>query len=306
MKKIIILTAILLANQAFAQWALSTINKYENFNHVQFLTDKVGYTDGYGKILKTQDGGASWDTIYSDKNTTIVDVFFINENMGFFSSEKGGNTFLNKTKDGGKSWKSYPASTAGKIYFTNELTQHLASGDNHGGVFKSKDGGLTTGGMVQKFRGHAIGNFFFVNENVGYLAGWSPGYILKTINGGKTWSDLEVPQGEFLDIYFPSLQVGYTSGLFGKITKTTDEGKTWTELNTGLSDQITLYSITCTDNNTCYAVGDAGTVIKTSDGGSNWELQPTGTTEKLNSISIKNNVCYIVGDAGVFLKGTVK
>src|SRR5688572_20154474 len=100
MKKIAIITAILLANQAFAQWTLSYINKYENFNHIQFLSGKVGYTDGYGKLLKTQDGGTSWDTVYNDKETTIVDVHFINENMGFFSSEKRGNTFLNKTKDG--------------------------------------------------------------------------------------------------------------------------------------------------------------------------------------------------------------
>lgn len=113
---------------------------------------------------------------------------------------------------------------------------------------------------------------------------------------------MDPPEGEYLDVYFPTENTGYIAGLFGKIMKTTDKGETWTELNTGLSDQITLYSIACTNENTCYAVGDKGTIIKTTDGGATWKTEKSGTLEKLNEISIRENTCFVAGDAGVFLR----
>jgi photosystem II stability/assembly factor-like uncharacterized protein len=305
MKKIAFLAAILLANEAFSQWTLSSINKDENHNNVTLLSDKIAFTDGYGKILRTTNGGKSWETVYSEAGATVVDLFFVNEKTGAFNVEQGDKTFLKKTQDGGKTWETLPAPASGKIYYTNPSTQILATFGHHGGVFKSTDGGVNFGQKTHG-HGHSVGDLFFVTPDVGYLTGWFHGFILKTTDGGETWPHLDAPKGEFLDVHFPSLNVGYTAGLFGKVWKTTDSGATWTELNTGLPDEITLYALACADEQTCYAVGDAGTIIKTVDGGTTWQVEKTGTKEKLNDISIKDKTCFVVGDAGVFLKGKVK
>jgi photosystem II stability/assembly factor-like uncharacterized protein len=306
MKKIAFLAVIFWTNGAFSQWTMSRINENENHNNVSLLSNKIAFMDSYGKIMKTSDGGLTWSTVYSDAGSTIVDLFFINGKTGYFNVEKGTSTFLKKTKDGGKTWSSSAAPASGKIYFTNPSTQILATFGHDGGVFKSTDGGITFGNQKTHSHGHSIGDIFFVTPNEGYLTGWFPdGYIIKTMDGGETWMHVNVPKGDFLDVYFPSLNVGYTTGLFGKVWKTTDRGTTWTELNTGLSAQITLYAIACSNENTCYAVGDEGTIIKTIDGGLNWKVQKTGTKVKLNDISIKGKTCLVVGDAGVVLKSKI-
>jgi photosystem II stability/assembly factor-like uncharacterized protein len=302
MKKYTLLAAMLVvAAVTKAQWMPQHVEYCDRFNHVIFVDDKTGFIDGPGRVLKTTDAGFTWEEIYKEENVTIVDISFLSDQIGFIAAEREGKPFIARTSNGGKDWiVKNLAIDAGKMIFLSPDEGLMAS--EHGMVFHTESSG--------KLWMHAgvhnnvsTGDFCFINNKVGYFAGWYNGSIIKTTDGGMTWNSLEVT-GDFLDIYFPSLSTGYTAGLFGSVTKTEDEGVTWRTLTTGLPKEINLYAMHCVDNNTCYAVGDNGTLIRTTDGGEHWAIQETNTTQKLNGITCTGRDCYIVGDGGIVLKAT--
>lgn len=290
---------LLYATVSMAQWLPLNVEYNDRYNHVIFVNDKTGFIDGPGKVLKTSDAGMSWQTIYDDAAVSIVDISFLSDQIGFIAAEREGKPFISKTINGGKKWDSYDLDMdAGKMIFTTPEIGHMAS--THGMILRTDDGGhmwMHSG----EHENVSTGDFCFLNENVGYFAGWYNGSIVKTIDGGMTWQSLHMT-GDFLDIYFPTEKIGYTAGLFGGVMKTEDEGITWRPMETGLPKEVNLFSIHCTDENTCFAVGDNGTLINTTDGGEHWELQQTGTAQKLNAITCNGGNCYIVGDSGIVLK----
>ena len=302
MKKYTLFAAFLVyAVISKAQWMPQTVEHCDRLNHVIFVNDKTGFTDGPGRVLKTTDGGFSWQEVYSEANVSIVDISFLSEQVGFIAAEREGKPFIARTNNGGKDWTIKDLSIdAGKMIFLSADEGLMAS--EHGMVFHTENSGKQWmhAGVHDNV---STGDFCFINNKIGYFAGWYNGSIIKTVDGGMTWQSLHVT-GDFLDIYFPSKTTGYTAGLFGSITKTEDEGVTWKTLNTGLPKEINLYSIYCTDNNTCYAVGDNGTMIKTIDGGEHWAIQETNTSQKLNAITCNDHDCYVVGDGGIVLKAS--
>jgi len=122
---------------------------------------------------------------------------------------------------------------------------------------------------------------------VGYVAGGGP--ILKTINGGESWTALSSgTTNGFSSVFFPDPNKGYAVGTrnignmgYATIIKTTDAGASWDVLN--YVPGFGLISVYFTDANTGYAVGMIGTIIKTEDGG-----VPVGTGEnKSVSLTLK-------------------
>jgi hypothetical protein len=62
----------------------------------------VGY---YGTILKTYDGGSSWEIMNSGTNERLIAVYFVNAFTGYIA---GGWGTLLKSSDGGKNWHPLP------------------------------------------------------------------------------------------------------------------------------------------------------------------------------------------------------
>ena len=77
--------------------------------------------------------------------------------------------------------------------------------------------------------------------------------------------------------------------------------ETWTVQTSGTKANLT--SISCTDANTCYAVGDSGVILKTTNGGTAWVKLASGVTGNLSSIQFVNaNTGYAVGAGGKILR----
>ncbi len=75
----------------------------------------------------------------------------------------------------------------------------------------------------------------------------------------------------------------------------------WTPLTT--IPQVNLLSISFTDANTGYAVGDTGTIFKTNDAGTTWIDIPSGKSNSLSSVFFINaNTGFVVGDNGTIQK----
>jgi photosystem II stability/assembly factor-like uncharacterized protein len=126
--------------------------------------------------------------------------------------------------------------------------------------------------------------------------------IIKTINGGSTWTILSSGLDKCLSsVYFTDANTGYAVGENGSIIKTINGGTTWTVLSSGTTNW--LNSVYFTDNNAGYVVGSEGNILKTMNGGAIWSTLPSGTYEDFFSVFFTDaNTGYIVSSGGTILK----
>jgi len=71
-----------------------------------FINDTVGYLCGWynGTLVKTKNGGATWQTIDTTYTLQCFDVYFSDENSGYMVDNSGGTYVIKKTTNGGATW----------------------------------------------------------------------------------------------------------------------------------------------------------------------------------------------------------
>ena len=218
---------------------------------------------------------------------------------------------LRKTIDGGVTWKTFP------ITFSPTLPDYP---------------GVNTVEVRN--------NLQMLNENVGYCAGelntnlGSQGMILKTNNGGISWTGTPIPVTNLpiQCIYFTNETTGYFAA--DDIYKTTNSGATWSKVMTlGGSIVQTIYFLNETTGFACasnkifkttnaglnwekidlpggvrpssmrfisntagfFTTETNGRIYGTTDGGANWNLLYSEMNTRLTSISVINNVIVVGG-----------
>jgi photosystem II stability/assembly factor-like uncharacterized protein len=119
--------------------------------------------------------------------------------------------------------------------------------------------------------------------------------ILKTTNGGTTWTPVTGSYWYLRDICFTSTTVGYAVGGSGNILlQTTDGGTTWTK-NTSIP--YDLYSISFADANTGWVCGSG--IYKTTNAGSTWSKQTMDYDDRVLSVCfLDKNKGYAAGVGG--------
>ena len=125
------------------------------------------------------------------------------------------------------------------------------------------------------------------------------GTILKTIDGGESWTVLSSGTTNHLtSVYFLNSTTGFAVGGGGTILKTTDGGIIWTSISSGTSGE--LLSVFFPDSNTGY-VGGFG-ILKTIDGGSSWTSLSSASNYDVHSIYFTDaNIGYAVC-GGIIIK----
>jgi photosystem II stability/assembly factor-like uncharacterized protein len=139
------------------------------------------------------------------------------------------------------------------------------------------------------------------DASTGTIVGYG-GTILRTTNGGTTWTSQTSGTSEILvGVCMTGLNEAIVVGLNGIILRTTDGGATWVTRPGGTS-QI-LIGVSMSDANTGAIVGWGGTILRTIDGGSTWTSQTSGTAEHLYGVSFANeNIGTVVGLSGLVLR----
>jgi photosystem II stability/assembly factor-like uncharacterized protein len=156
-------------------------------------------------------------------------------------------------------------------------------------------------------QGNGLYSVYFTSVNTGYAVGLS-GTILKTVDGGTTWTTYSSgPINWLTSVYFTDANTGYIAGegeTGELILKTNDAGTTWNTIYSGSTDA--LFSICFPNVNTGYAVGGYGIILKTINAGSTWTTLTSGTTAELSSVFFTDdNTGYAVGYNGNNGKGTI-
>ena len=285
-----------------------------------------------GLILKSSDGGETWETQDSETTESLLSTYFLDIDTGFATGYSG--TLL-KTTDGGDNWNQVSRDCTptdnchiNDIHFANDQTGYAASYDT---FLKTTDGGDSWEAKDNiPFAGNRKNSVFFVDEETGYLAGDNR-VIEKTENGWDFEDNIPSGNSDWNDIYFTDENTGYIVSSYGQIRKTTTagEGENWWEVwETLLDIDGHFKSIHFTDENTGYVTGvktvwhgsqggpfhTTGVILKTTDAGETWEELDLSIAEiedrngynivpTLYSIHFANsNRGYAVGGYGTILK----
>lgn len=151
-----------------------------------FFCDTInGYAEQGNNIIKTIDGGRSWNALGTGINSTILALYFTDVNHGV---GVGLDATILYTNDGGLNWKVARDLSGGFRYndvvFTTPAIGYICG--QQGTILKTTDGGLSWQPM-KSGTFENLHKFSFPDSTVGYCVG-DNGTVLKLIE------DLTVPQ----------------------------------------------------------------------------------------------------------------
>jgi photosystem II stability/assembly factor-like uncharacterized protein len=267
------------------QWRTVMTEAYaKKRDDIVFVDALTGfYGTGKGKLYRTQDGGQSWQTVWSKPGTFIRSLGFIDARHGFLGNLGTGladttdATPLYETKDGGVTWEPAKIGSA--------AIPGVCSID----ILKSRS--IHEGDVSERYYIHAAGR-----AN-------GPAKLLRSEDGGETWSliDLSGRAGMILDVKFFDPNAGLvfaaTSGDLaqsdGLILKTTDGGRTWRQVYRSTRLNEIIWKASFPNRMVGYATvqnDDAETlqqrVVKTVDGGEHWSEMPLVTEKGIEELGI--------------------
>lgn len=184
---------------------------------------------------------AQWNTVNATGIVGMSNIHFQNQSLGFGVGTDLQHSWVQKTTDGGKSWRA--------DLLQNSLLFGLNASDN---------------------------STIFATGQYGEC---NCAFVLRSTDAGVSWQAiLEQSSFGFYDIEFPTPTTGYTGGYDGVITKTTDNGETWSKLNTG-NDADVFLNLDFPDVNTGYGLAgvdgnffSATRIYKTTDAGMSWNV----------------------------------
>ena len=283
---------------------------------LSFVDSLTGWAAGEaGTIIRTTNGGRNWEVQNSTIQTFILDIFFLNRNLGWALSIKDNfpfNSILLKTTNGGNSWTAEDFPDSSKLLRTIFFLDSLNGFVGGSYIGYTSDGGNNwtaaeiDSNIVSNF---PIYNLKFYNHQLGYACGGRldiAGVIWRTTNSGLNWNAQGISADEVFDLYIlDSLNAitlsGDPEGLYpiGKVT-TTNSGENWNY------ETLPFYGLSFTIDFRSYNEGWSASGYKfilTTDRGETWseqEIPGDGIIYDLQFTDSRNG--YAVGDSGVVLK----
>lgn len=278
-----------------------------NLKDAYFFNKDTGYVCAggiftTGLVLKTQDGGTTWDT-FMNTNTGVNSFSYQN---GIFSiSESGQNlhsssNFQNwsfvHANGGWWNWQKHIRLADNSII--------LVGGENLGrGFLHWKRPNENFISIKDSFE-HELMDITVTPNRTLYTVGY--GVIMKSTDEGNSWIVSNVTGDFFRGVDFVTDHVGYVVGEYGSVYKTTDSGDSWTQCrgaNSVFADPNKLLrDIAFVDEHNGFLVGGGNMVFHTTDGGKVWKkiVNLDGYAD-FNAIRIFNKKAYLCGNNGLLL-----
>lgn len=215
------------------------------FRKVHFINSETGWMLRSNYILRTTNGGISFDST-NTVFTILNDIYFKDALTGVLCAD---GARIMKTTDGGVVWNLVPIPLYQgeqpnfyRLSFVNNLFGWtVGEGDNSGLgklVYKSTNFGTSwdTIARVPYPSNELNYSVFFTDLNTGFCGG-TGGYIFKTTDSGNNWQQQIVPIDGFRrDFNFINDTTGWAVGGGGYILKTTNGG-TYVRIET-ISNEI--------------------------------------------------------------------
>lgn len=143
----------------------------------------------------------------------------------------------------------------------------------------------------------------FANIDTGWAVGVD-GTIIRTVDAGITWKNIESPVNEILLNISSYKNVAIITGYNGTVLRSEDYGLTWTKAQ--IPDSVTsdLWRVVMLNDTLGWISGKEATLLKTTDAGITWQGVETGYPNyNYWFVSFyKEKYGYIAGDFGNILK----
>lgn len=233
-------------------WKAVNINTQETITNLQFVDGYNGWISTYNSIIKTTDGGITWLQILENKSShAFIAMNLVSKDFGWVSGTNDAKVYC--TKNGGETWELVNLNAVGKIcniQFTGDNSGWAA--EALGRIYRTGDKGTTWEETEKvKFANCIyaldeqtcyVGNCIYASSLANQKAS-----VYRTIDGGKTWIDLELPKSEMVGkMVFTSKARGCVLADIGnfetiagnsitgsmKLIYTDDAGKNWVNINT--------------------------------------------------------------------------
>jgi photosystem II stability/assembly factor-like uncharacterized protein len=313
MKFVIIFFSLLLGKKCFAQWetvyfpvAPGDSAILPGLNSVRFINENKGIAVGTGAsdqnpwIIRTIDKGDSWDSVYTNSESMILQKIVFTDSLTAFVAGQGlSDGIILKTTDFGNTWDT--------SIFNHMLTSisfpspniGYAVGDD-GFIIKTIDSGMTWNAQSSPVFAR-LTDVYFLNDTLGFICGG--GYMLRTMNGGNSWDSTMITNSLFYsgNIHFPSQNRGYfflndSWANQNQIYTTTDLGLTWTLLP-GTSNTWFSTKLFFTNDSTGYIAGIYD-ISKTTDYGLTWTAQSSSAPSMGNFYDWVGDIFFIDENKG--------
>lgn len=289
----------------------NTISSNQRFDDVFFLNENLGWAANgyYSAVYKTIDGGANWTLQTSGamlgSSHYFRNIEFLDENIGFLGTL---NQKFYKTIDGGTTWNLVtnitpnPSAICGLDCIGTSTVYGCGAYFGPAYIIKSIDSGNTWQFIDMSAYASALVEINFIDENIGFASGNNAtgGVILKTTDGGTTWTQLlnTGTNGDYVwklqilnsnnNVLFGSVEAVTPNP--GRLAKSIDGGLTWTLQN---APESVVQAVGFLNENHGWMGGHTTGFYETLDGGATWTN--TGVGSNLNRIFFIGNTAYASG-----------
>ncbi|UCF67307.1 MAG: hypothetical protein JSV80_16275 [Acidobacteriota bacterium] len=244
-----------------ATWGQIEVPTRAMLTGVTFADEKHGWAVGHDEvILRTEDGGLSWELSYCDPDDQrpLFDVWFEDDRRGLAIGAYG---LMLETDDGGLSWSVEEFEIADDDSASGEASfDHSAAAALEFGEYDADFGPID----------YHLNQLTSTDGKRLYVAA-EAGTIYRSDDAGRSWMMLPSPyEGSF----FGSLPLGedvvLLFGLRGHVFRSEDAGETWSRIDTG-TEAMLVDGVQLADGRLLIA-GIAGTLLVSQDEGRSFQL----------------------------------
>ena len=277
-------------------------------------TPEIIYVSGFRKLLKTTDGGNTWDSLYQ---TGFLSMAIDPKNP---ETIYGGTYGVIKSTDGGHTWKS---SSEGIIFDGFSMVHVLGIDPNRTNIlyagtrsfYKSVDAGSSWTALDYRVGGGGGITSMTIdptNNNILYVGTVG---IYKSTDAGENWTFAEDGPSSFVwglvvDVNNPQKIIAGCTRFDGVIQKSENGGESWENFAEGIPEGSNVMRLTSRKSN-----GDLYALLSTLEGGgiyrrrysdTQWQKKGIDSVEVVNEfhndlkIDSNERYLYFASNGGVF------
>lgn len=236
-----------------------------------------------GAILRTETGGKEWHLVDTPLNIALMDMSFADGEIGCAIGDQRGVLY---TTDGGATWKE------GRIEKDSVDNQEEAEDEFNA---------LLDGGGESAEKEFIIYGVSLAGRDVGYAVG-EFGVLLKTADGGRTWTENAIDEAEgksLFSVFAQSPNRVWAVGIDGMMFLSEDGGENWRRIDSSVTKH--LFGVKF-NGETGYAIGKEGIYLRSTDNGKTWMQSAIWAKFYLQDIEFQGNIGWIVGAHGWIYK----